>query len=96
MPWSPTTAPSRQRYDDVWPFDENVVVTINSSGEILKTANAGAVWEKKFQTPLIPPRNRAVYLRLSGRDQSHLFRRQCLVYCPLGGLDPGRAADRHA
>jgi photosystem II stability/assembly factor-like uncharacterized protein len=71
LPWLPTTAPSRQRYDDVWSFDEDVVVTINSSGEILKTANAGAVWEKKFQTPLIPPSNRAVYLRcLAFADKS--------------------------
>ena len=63
MPWSPTSAPARQRYDDVWCFDENVAVTLNSSGEILKTTDGGANWRRTFQTPLIPPSNRAVYLR---------------------------------
>lgn len=63
MPWSPTSAPPRQRYDDVWFFAEDVAIAVNSSGEILKTTDGGASWAKKFQTPLIPPRNRGVYLR---------------------------------
>jgi photosystem II stability/assembly factor-like uncharacterized protein len=63
MPWSPTSAPSRQRYDDIWVFDERVALAVNSSGEIRKTTDGGASWRVKFQTPLIPPDNRAVYLR---------------------------------
>src|SRR5262245_40785502 len=63
MQWSDTTAPSRRRYDDIWVLNEDVVVAINSNGEILKTVDRGANWRKRFQTPLIPPDNRAVYLR---------------------------------
>lgn len=63
MPWSATSAPSRQRYDDVWVFSEDVAVAVNSSGEIRKTTDSGVNWTKTFQTPLIPPQNRAVYLR---------------------------------
>ena len=51
MPWSPTLAPPQQRYDDVWFFDENTAVAVNSSGEILKTTDRGMSWPKKFQTP---------------------------------------------
>jgi len=72
MPWSATRAPSRRRYDDVWFFDENVAIAVNSTGEILKTTDGGTNWPKKFQTPLIPPQNRAVYLRcLAFADAMH-------------------------
>ena len=54
MPWSPTSAPSRQRYDDVWFFDEDVAVAVNSSGEILKTTDGGANWPKQISDTLDP------------------------------------------
>ena len=63
MPWSETSAPPQDRYDDVWFFDENTAVAVNSAGEIRKTTNGGATWPRKFQTPLIPPDNEAIYLR---------------------------------
>lgn len=63
MPWSPTNAPPQNRYDDVWFFDENVAIAVNSAGEIRKTTDGGATWPRKFQTPRIPPNNRSAYLR---------------------------------
>ena len=64
MPWFPTSAPPKQRYDDVWFFDESIVVAVNSAGEIRKTTDGGVNWSKKFQTPMIPPEmRRSAYLR---------------------------------
>ena len=65
--WFPTTAPpASSRYDDIWFINSSMGWAVNSNGQILKTSDGGANWDQQFQTPLIPPLNRAVYLRCVG------------------------------
>jgi photosystem II stability/assembly factor-like uncharacterized protein len=62
LSWAETSAPPKQRYDDVWFRDPSNGWAVNSAGQILKTTDGGDHWQKKFQTPLQPD-GRPIYLR---------------------------------
>ncbi|MGB3674701.1 MAG: YCF48-related protein [Candidatus Nanopelagicales bacterium] len=57
LSWSPTAAPLGTefgaRYDDICFLDPDRGWAVNSSGQIMHTANGGATWEVQFQTPII-------------------------------------------
>jgi photosystem II stability/assembly factor-like uncharacterized protein len=42
--WRPTTAPVQTRYDDIWFISPQVGWGVNSAGQIVHTADAGASW----------------------------------------------------
>jgi photosystem II stability/assembly factor-like uncharacterized protein len=48
LTWRPTTAPVAQRYDDIWFVTPQLGWAVNSSGQILRTADGGANWEEQF------------------------------------------------
>ena len=60
LTWRPTNAPSASsRTDDIWFIDPQTGWAVNSNGEIVKTTDGGARWERQLHDP-------SVYFRCVG------------------------------